>query len=247
MTTTQAITTTIVKTVHVEPVPASIPPGNGFAGNGEVPGWVLERASNRTVVASWSGPWPVSSPGFPRGAGGRPFARPLVLGRCVRSGSWPGPRRWVIAWGSTVVLESTTYPGTTRGELLPILERESGLTAGADFHLAFSPERVDPGRTDWTTKTVPKVVGGIDDASADALEVILREEVAHVAAGSRWFRWFCERRGVVPEPTFRALLAEYARAVLHGPFNLEARGAAGFSEEELAALQQAAQDAAATP
>ena len=70
--------------------------------------------------------------------------------------------------GQLVVLESTTYPGTTRGELLPILEAESGLTAGVDFHLAFSPERVDPGRTDWTTKTVPKIVGGIDDASSDA-------------------------------------------------------------------------------
>ncbi|HEU0057809.1 MAG TPA: nucleotide sugar dehydrogenase, partial [Gaiella sp.] len=70
--------------------------------------------------------------------------------------------------GQLVVLESTTYPGTTRGEVLPILERESGLAAGKDFHLAFSPERVDPGRTDWTTKTVPKVVGGIDDASTEA-------------------------------------------------------------------------------
>jgi UDP-N-acetyl-D-glucosamine dehydrogenase len=70
--------------------------------------------------------------------------------------------------GHLVVLESTTYPGTTRGELLPVLERGSGLVAGQDFHLAFSPERVDPGRTDHTTKTVPKVVGGIDEASTEA-------------------------------------------------------------------------------
>jgi UDP-N-acetyl-D-glucosamine dehydrogenase len=70
--------------------------------------------------------------------------------------------------GHLVVLESTTYPGTTRDELLPILEQGSGLTAGADFHLAFSPERIDPGRTDHTTKTVPKVVGGIDQGSTDA-------------------------------------------------------------------------------
>jgi len=70
--------------------------------------------------------------------------------------------------GHLVVLESTTYPGTTRGDLLPILEQESGLTAGADFHLAFSPERVDPGRTDWTTRNVPKVVGGISDACTEA-------------------------------------------------------------------------------
>ena len=62
--------------------------------------------------------------------------------------------------GHLVVLESTTYPGTTRECLLPVLE-SSGLRAGRDFHLAFSPERVDPGRTDWTTKNVPKIVGGI--------------------------------------------------------------------------------------
>jgi UDP-N-acetyl-D-glucosamine dehydrogenase len=70
--------------------------------------------------------------------------------------------------GHLVVLESTTYPGTTRDELLPILERVSGLTAGVDFHLAFSPERIDPGRVDHTTKTVPKVVGGINGASTEA-------------------------------------------------------------------------------
>ncbi len=62
--------------------------------------------------------------------------------------------------GQLVILESTTYPGTTRDELAPILER-SGLKAGRDFHLAFSPERVDPGREDWTTRTTPKVVGGL--------------------------------------------------------------------------------------
>jgi UDP-N-acetyl-D-glucosamine dehydrogenase len=67
--------------------------------------------------------------------------------------------------GHLVVLESTTYPGTTRERLQPVLEEGSGLAAGADFHLAYSPERVDPGRTDWTTKNVPKIIGGIDEAS----------------------------------------------------------------------------------
>jgi UDP-N-acetyl-D-glucosamine dehydrogenase len=68
--------------------------------------------------------------------------------------------------GHLVVLESTTYPGTTREELLPILET-TGLKVGEDFYLAFSPERVDPGRTDWTTKNVPKVAGGITPACTD--------------------------------------------------------------------------------
>ncbi len=74
--------------------------------------------------------------------------------------------------GQLVTLESTTYPGTTRDVLAPILEAGSGLTAGVDFHLAFSPERVDPGRTDYTTKSTPKVVGGLTPACmARALEV----------------------------------------------------------------------------
>jgi UDP-N-acetyl-D-glucosamine dehydrogenase len=65
-----------------------------------------------------------------------------------------------------VVLESTTYPGTTRERLLPILE-ESGLRAGSDFHLAFSPERIDPGRTDYTVRTTPKLLGGLTGACAE--------------------------------------------------------------------------------
>jgi len=69
--------------------------------------------------------------------------------------------------GQLVVLESTTYPGTTREVMLPILER-SGLTVGKDFFLAYSPEREDPGRTDFTTKTIPKVVGGHDRPSRKA-------------------------------------------------------------------------------
>ena len=68
--------------------------------------------------------------------------------------------------GQLVVLESTTYPGTTRERLLPILER-GGLQVGDDFHLAFSPERVDPGREDWTTKNTPKIVGGITPACTE--------------------------------------------------------------------------------
>jgi UDP-N-acetyl-D-glucosamine dehydrogenase len=65
-----------------------------------------------------------------------------------------------------VVLESTTYPGTTRERLQPILE-ESGMAAGRDFHLAFSPERIDPGRTDYDIRTTPKLVGGITEACAE--------------------------------------------------------------------------------
>jgi len=73
--------------------------------------------------------------------------------------------------GQLVVLESTTYPGTTRERVKPLLE-ESGLTAGTDFHLAFSPERVDPGREDWTTQNTPKVVGGLtEECTKRAIEL----------------------------------------------------------------------------
>jgi UDP-N-acetyl-D-glucosamine dehydrogenase len=65
-----------------------------------------------------------------------------------------------------VVLESTSYPGTTRERLLPILE-QSGMAAGRDFHLAFSPERIDPGRTDFTVRTTPKLLGGITERCAE--------------------------------------------------------------------------------
>jgi len=70
-----------------------------------------------------------------------------------------------------VVLESTSFPGTTREHLVPLLE-ESGLEAGRDFHLAFSPERVDPGRIDFTLRNTPKIVGGLTPAcTTRALEV----------------------------------------------------------------------------
>lgn len=106
--------------------------------------------------------------------------------------------------------------------------------------MALVPRVLEARGLDVTPGMIAKLTARGDRATADILRVILDEEIAHVAAGSRWFRWYCERDGVEPEPTFRTLLAEYARAVLHGPFNLDARQAAGFSDEELAALQAVA-------
>jgi UDP-N-acetyl-D-glucosamine dehydrogenase len=77
----------------------------------------------------------------------------------------------ILQRGQLVVCESTTYPGTTREKLLPILE-ESGLKAGEDFHLAFSPERVDPGREDYTLRTTPKIVAGISEECGDRAEAL---------------------------------------------------------------------------
>ena len=75
-----------------------------------------------------------------------------------------------------------------------------------------------------------------DPATVAILEVILREEIAHVAAGTRWFHHLCAQRGLVPQPTFLALLERHARDVLRGPFNREARRQAGFDDAEMDAL-----------
>ena len=72
--------------------------------------------------------------------------------------------------GATVVVESTTYPGTTQEVVAPILEEGSGLITGTDFHLGYSPERIDPGNTTWTLVTTPKIVSGVDDASLAAVQ-----------------------------------------------------------------------------
>jgi UDP-N-acetyl-D-glucosamine dehydrogenase len=94
--------------------------------------------------------------------------------------------------GQLVVIESTTYPGTTDEEVRPILE-SSGLRCPDDFWLAFSPEREDPGRRDFTTKSIPKIVGGVDPASTEvaallygaALERVVPVSSARVAESSK--------------------------------------------------------------
>src|SRR5947207_2937301 len=86
----------------------------------------------------------------------------------------------VLREGQVVVLESTTWPGTTREVLQPALEQGSGLKVGDGFFLAMSPERVDPGREDWTTKTTPKVLGGITPACTTRAAEVYRRAVDSV-------------------------------------------------------------------
>ena len=94
----------------------------------------------------------------PLGASGHPDLNAVeAAGRVVASALRPG---------ALVILESTTYPGTTEELLAPILEQGSGLTVGEDIHLAYSPERIDPGNPKFSLTNTPKIVGGIDDASA---------------------------------------------------------------------------------
>jgi UDP-N-acetyl-D-glucosamine dehydrogenase len=90
----------------------------------------------------------------------------------------------VLRAGQLVVVESTTYPGTTRERVAPLLEERSGLNAGGEFNLAFSPERTDPGRRDYGLRNTPKVVGGLTDACAErAVELysLICDEVVRVS------------------------------------------------------------------
>ncbi|MDQ6747081.1 MAG: nucleotide sugar dehydrogenase [Candidatus Dormibacteraeota bacterium] len=86
----------------------------------------------------------------------------------------------VLQRGQLVVLESTTYPGTTRECLVPLLEEESELRVGADVNVAFSPERVDPGRTDHTMRTTPKVVGGITEVCTERAGALYARICDHI-------------------------------------------------------------------
>ncbi|WP_433538888.1 nucleotide sugar dehydrogenase [Micromonospora sp. CA-249363] len=84
--------------------------------------------------------------------------------------------------GCTVILESTTYPGTTEELLRPLLESASGLTSPGDFHLGYSPERIDPGNPTWRLENTPKVVSGIDAASLDRVQGFYQRLVEQTVA-----------------------------------------------------------------
>ena len=104
--------------------------------------------------------------------------------------------------------------------------------------MALVPRVLEARGLDVTPAMIERLSALGDHASVAILEVILREEVAHVAAGSRWFFYLCEREQRDPRATFRELLERYARGFLRGPFNLEARRAAGFDDEEMDVLTE---------
>lgn len=106
--------------------------------------------------------------------------------------------------------------------------------------MALVPRVLEARGLDVTPGMIERFRHAGDEATAQILEVILREEVAHVAAGSRWFAWCCAQQGVDADETFDALVARHARGAVRGPFNTSARIAAGFSEAELRRLGAAA-------
>jgi uncharacterized ferritin-like protein (DUF455 family) len=111
-------------------------------------------------------------------------------------------------------------------------------TAHSDTaRMALVPRVLEARGLDVTPGMIERLQRAGDTATVAVLQVILREEVAHVAFGSRWFRWCCERDGLEPLATFRKLLGKYMGHTLRGPFNLAARREAGFNEAELEALE----------
>lgn len=102
--------------------------------------------------------------------------------------------------------------------------------------MALLPRTVEARGLDVTPGLRAKLVQAGDSAVGGILDIILRDEIGHVAIGNRWYGWLCEQRGLEPVTTYAQLVAEYHAPPLRGPFNLEARRAAGFSEAELDAL-----------
>lgn len=103
--------------------------------------------------------------------------------------------------------------------------------------MALVPRVLEARGLDVTPGMIARLRENGDDASADILELILREEVAHVAAGSRWFGWCCERDGLQPRAEFARLLRGVAKGSVRGPFNRAARQAAGFDDDEMQLLE----------
>ena len=104
--------------------------------------------------------------------------------------------------------------------------------------IALVPRTMEARGLDATPKVRAKLAQAGDMKAASIMDIILREEVGHVATGNRWYAYLCAQRGLEPIATYAQLALQYAAPVLRGPFNLVARRAAGFSEEELVALEQ---------
>ena len=102
--------------------------------------------------------------------------------------------------------------------------------------MALVPRVLEARGLDVTPGLIERLRDVGDAESIAVLEVILREEVAHVAAGSRWFRWLCEQADLKPWPTFAGLVRAHASRAVQGPFNWDARRRAGFDEDEIAAI-----------
>lgn len=108
--------------------------------------------------------------------------------------------------------------------------------------MALVPRVLEARGLDVTPGMMARLRAAGDDETVALLEIILRDEIGHVAIGTRWFRWLCEQRGLAPEATFRELIARHLKGRIRGPFHRDARLQAGFSESELLSLDDLAAD-----
>ena len=102
--------------------------------------------------------------------------------------------------------------------------------------MALVPRTLEARGLDASPTVRAKLAQAGDMAAAEILDIILRDEIGHVAIGNRWFGWLCTSRGLEPVSTYAALAMQYKAPSLRGPFNMKARKAAGFTDAELAAL-----------
>ena len=158
------------------------------------------------------------------------------------------PRAFYLDWAS-VAREEALHFGLLRDHLLGLGFRYGDFPAHNALwemaektkfdvlaRMALVPRTLEARGLDASPAVKAKLVSAGDVAGAAIIDVILRDEIGHVAIGNRWYRWLCAQRGLDPVAAYDELAMQHRAPRLRGPFNLEARRAAGFSEEELAKL-----------
>jgi uncharacterized ferritin-like protein (DUF455 family) len=158
------------------------------------------------------------------------------------------PEQYYLDWISVAVDEARHFSLLAQrlgelGSAYGAFQAHNGLWEMAErtadsclARMALVPRVLEARGLDVTPGMIVRLRSLGDQRSADILEVILAEEVRHVAIGSHWFAWCCERDGLAPEPTFMHLIRGVAKGSIRGPFNLPARTAAGFADSEMALL-----------
>jgi uncharacterized ferritin-like protein (DUF455 family) len=147
---------------------------------------------------------------------------------------FPGmPSAFYLDW-LRVADEEATHFTLLCGRLLDCASSYGDVLA----RMALVPRTLEARGLDASPSVRAKLAGAGDEASARVIDVILRDEIGHVAIGNRWFRFLCDQRGLDPHHAYAELAIRHSAPRLHGPFNFAARRAAGFDEAELSALER---------
>jgi uncharacterized ferritin-like protein (DUF455 family) len=142
-------------------------------------------------------------------------------------------RHFNLVCGRLLAYACTYGEFTAHNGLWEMAEKTAGDVLA---RMALVPRTLEARGLDASPSVRAKLAGAGDDESAQVVDVILRDEIGHVAVGNRWFRFLCQRRGLDPHQAYVELSIRYSAPRLHGPFNIAARRAAGFDETELRAL-----------